>query len=154
MSPYDNLPVTEHRRWSSLVPSFLYLFLSVISRLLSTTSKVSPCPTLSVVPPPIRAVLKLRSAFLICILNVINLTRLVLSCQKWTDLANAARGAGFGSIRIEGFDCNALTLASSAAASAGLQVMAGIYFDVGKLVFLVRTITERFRRGYVGNCCC
>ena len=42
----------------------------------------------------------------------------------------------------------------SAAASAGLLVMAGIYFDVGKLVFLVRTITERFRRGYVGNCCC
>ena len=116
----------------------------MISQLLSTTSEVPLCPTLSAVLLVIRAVLKLRSAFLTCFLNVIELTRLVSLCRKWTDLANAARGAGFGSIRIEGFDCNALTLASSAAASAGLQVMAGIFFDVGKLVFLVYIITEKF----------
>ncbi|KXN92844.1 putative family 17 glucosidase SCW4 [Leucoagaricus sp. SymC.cos] len=47
---------------------------------------------------------------------------------QWNDLANAARNSGFRSIRILGFDCNALPMASSAAASAGLTVLAGIYF--------------------------
>lgn len=48
---------------------------------------------------------------------------------QWNDLANAAAGAGFKSIRIEGFDCDALNLASSAATSVGFRVMAGIFFD-------------------------
>ncbi|KXN80975.1 putative family 17 glucosidase SCW4 [Leucoagaricus sp. SymC.cos] len=48
---------------------------------------------------------------------------------QWNDLANAAGNSGFKSIRILGFDCNALLMASSAAASAGLTVLAGIYFD-------------------------
>ncbi|KAF9444749.1 glycoside hydrolase family 17 protein [Macrolepiota fuliginosa MF-IS2] len=48
---------------------------------------------------------------------------------QWNDLAKSAKSAGFKSIRILGFDCNALNLASAAAASAGIQVLAGIYFD-------------------------
>jgi len=49
--------------------------------------------------------------------------------QQWNDLANNAKGSGFKAIRILGFDCDALNQASKAAASAGLQVLAGIYFD-------------------------
>ncbi|KAF9444750.1 glycoside hydrolase family 17 protein [Macrolepiota fuliginosa MF-IS2] len=48
---------------------------------------------------------------------------------QWNDLANSAKGSGFNSIRILGFDCDALNLASTAAASAGMQVLAGIFFD-------------------------
>ncbi|KDQ08100.1 glycoside hydrolase family 17 protein [Botryobasidium botryosum FD-172 SS1] len=48
---------------------------------------------------------------------------------QWNTLVHDAKNAGFSSIRIEGFDCNALDLASSAAASVGLQVMAGIYVN-------------------------
>ncbi|KAJ3573772.1 hypothetical protein NP233_g2218 [Leucocoprinus birnbaumii] len=48
---------------------------------------------------------------------------------QWNTLASDAKNSGFKSIRIEGFDCNALTMASSAAAAQGLTVMAGIYFD-------------------------
>ncbi|KDQ08099.1 glycoside hydrolase family 17 protein [Botryobasidium botryosum FD-172 SS1] len=51
------------------------------------------------------------------------------SQAQWNTLANDARNTGFTSIRIEGFDCNALDMASSAAAAAGLQVMAGIYVN-------------------------
>ncbi len=51
--------------------------------------------------------------------------------QKWNDLANSAKGSGFKAIRILGFDCDALNQASRAAAAAGLQVLAGIFFDVG-----------------------
>uniref|UniRef100_A0A8H7XZQ5 glucan endo-1,3-beta-D-glucosidase n=1 Tax=Psilocybe cubensis TaxID=181762 RepID=A0A8H7XZQ5_PSICU len=49
------------------------------------------------------------------------------SQAQWNQLANDAKSQGFKIIRIIGFDCNALDLASSAAASAGLQIMAGIY---------------------------
>ncbi|PPQ83506.1 hypothetical protein CVT25_006996 [Psilocybe cyanescens] len=49
------------------------------------------------------------------------------SQDQWNQLANDAKGQGFRIIRIIGFDCNALDMASSAAAAAGLQVMAGIY---------------------------
>jgi exo-beta-1,3-glucanase (GH17 family) len=52
---------------------------------------------------------------------------------QWNDLANSAKGAGFKAVRILAFDCNALTLASSAATSAGLQVIVGIYFDVSSV---------------------
>jgi exo-beta-1,3-glucanase (GH17 family) len=49
---------------------------------------------------------------------------------QWNQVANDARGLGMRSIRILGFDCNALELASSAAAQAGIQLMAGIYISV------------------------
>ncbi|PFH47255.1 glycoside hydrolase family 17 protein [Amanita thiersii Skay4041] len=49
--------------------------------------------------------------------------------QQWNTFANDAKKNGFGAIRILGFDCNALDLASAAAKSAGLKVMAGIYID-------------------------
>ncbi|XP_006457881.1 hypothetical protein AGABI2DRAFT_190276 [Agaricus bisporus var. bisporus H97] len=48
---------------------------------------------------------------------------------QWNDLANTARNSGFKTIRILGFDCGALNMASSAAAAANLQVLAGIFFD-------------------------
>jgi len=50
--------------------------------------------------------------------------------SQWNQLANDAKGQGFGAIRITGFDCNALDLASSAAAAAGIQVLAGIFVTV------------------------
>ncbi|KAF9484304.1 glycoside hydrolase [Pholiota conissans] len=46
---------------------------------------------------------------------------------QWNQVASDAQAQGFGAIRIIGFDCNALDMASSAAASFGLKVMAGIY---------------------------
>jgi hypothetical protein len=55
-----------------------------------------------------------------------------LSRNQWNTLANDARNTGFGSIRITGFDCNALDMASSAAAAAGIKVLAGIYVAVGR----------------------
>ncbi|KAJ2921400.1 hypothetical protein H1R20_g15695, partial [Candolleomyces eurysporus] len=48
---------------------------------------------------------------------------------EWNSLASNARANGFQSIRIVGLDCNALDLASSAAAANGLTVMAGIWFS-------------------------
>ncbi|KAG6826196.1 hypothetical protein H0H92_000758 [Tricholoma furcatifolium] len=49
------------------------------------------------------------------------------TADQWNALATDAKNNGFESIHIEGFDCNALNLASAAAAAAGLQVLAGIY---------------------------
>ncbi|KAJ7585641.1 glycoside hydrolase superfamily [Mycena floridula] len=49
--------------------------------------------------------------------------------KQWNQVANDARGLGMTSIRILGFDCNALDLASAAAAQAGIKVMAGIYIS-------------------------
>lgn len=57
----------------------------------------------------------------------------VYTCRnqaKWNQLAADAQAVGMKSIRIVGFDCNALDLASSAAAQAGIQVLAGIYIPV------------------------
>ncbi|TEB25691.1 glycoside hydrolase [Coprinellus micaceus] len=51
------------------------------------------------------------------------------SQEEWNNLANTAKSNGFSSIRILGFDCNALDFASSAAAGAGISVLAGIYFS-------------------------
>lgn len=48
--------------------------------------------------------------------------------QQWNDLANTAKANGFRSIRIIGFDCNALDWASSAAKAAGLTILPGIYY--------------------------
>lgn len=49
---------------------------------------------------------------------------------QWNDVAKYAKSNGFGSIRITGFDCDALERASSAAAANGVTVMAGIYITV------------------------
>ncbi|KAF8896645.1 glycoside hydrolase superfamily [Infundibulicybe gibba] len=49
--------------------------------------------------------------------------------NKWRTIANNARNNGFDSIRVPGFDCDALNLASAAAAAAGIQVMAGIWVE-------------------------
>lgn len=46
---------------------------------------------------------------------------------QWNALAMDAKNSGYPSIRIEGFNCNALDMASSAAAIAGITVLAGIY---------------------------
>ncbi|TEB25999.1 glycoside hydrolase [Coprinellus micaceus] len=48
---------------------------------------------------------------------------------EWNDLAHTAKSNGFSSIRVLGFDCNALEFASSAAAGAGINVLAGIFFS-------------------------
>ncbi|KAJ7441148.1 glycoside hydrolase superfamily [Mycena latifolia] len=48
---------------------------------------------------------------------------------QWNQVANDAKGLGMTSIRIIGFDCNALDLASTAAAAAGIKVLAGIYIS-------------------------
>ncbi|KAJ7117904.1 glycoside hydrolase superfamily [Mycena crocata] len=48
---------------------------------------------------------------------------------QWNAVANDARGLGMTSIRILGFDCNALELASAACAQAGIKLMAGIYIS-------------------------
>ncbi|KAF5316836.1 hypothetical protein D9619_006154 [Psilocybe cf. subviscida] len=53
--------------------------------------------------------------------------------DQWNTLANDAKSQGFGAIRIEGFECNALDMASSAAASVGIQVMAGISVQQGTI---------------------
>ncbi|KAF8957200.1 glycoside hydrolase superfamily [Flammula alnicola] len=49
---------------------------------------------------------------------------------QWNQLAKDAKSQGFAAIRILAFDCNALDLASSAAAAAGIKVLAGIYISV------------------------
>ncbi|KDR72816.1 hypothetical protein GALMADRAFT_142547 [Galerina marginata CBS 339.88] len=46
---------------------------------------------------------------------------------QWNQLASDAKGKGFNAVRILGFDCNSLDMASSAAAAAGIKVMAGIW---------------------------
>lgn len=49
---------------------------------------------------------------------------------QWNQVASDAQGQGFKAIRIIGFDCNALDMASSAASAVGIQVLAGIYVAV------------------------
>ncbi|KAG6902243.1 hypothetical protein C0995_002615 [Termitomyces sp. Mi166 len=48
----------------------------------------------------------------------------------WNELAHVVKTSGFKSLRILGFDCDALDKASTAAAHAGLTVLAGIYIPV------------------------
>lgn len=55
---------------------------------------------------------------------------------------------GFPTIRITGFDCDALERASVAAANHGLQVLAGIYVQVLSSYFLK---TSLVRDGYHGR---
>jgi len=66
-------------------------------------------------------------------------------------LANDAKSQGFGAIRIVGFDCNALDLASSAAAAAGIQVMAGIYVSVSIVAFDTRAFLDANLRALQGS---
>ncbi|KAF9048857.1 glycoside hydrolase superfamily, partial [Panaeolus papilionaceus] len=51
------------------------------------------------------------------------------SQAQWNTMANDLKNNGFKSLRLVGFDCNALELASNAAASAGLTILAGIYYE-------------------------
>lgn len=50
--------------------------------------------------------------------------------SQWNKLAQTAKENGFKSIRIVGFDCEALDRASKAATSVGIQVLAGIFITV------------------------
>ena len=47
-------------------------------------------------------------------------------------MATDAKNAGFDSIRILSFDCDALERASSAAQKAGIKILAGIWINVRK----------------------
>ncbi|KAF8071608.1 glycoside hydrolase superfamily [Lyophyllum atratum] len=69
---------------------------------------------------------------------------------QWNTVANDAKNTGFKSIRITGFDCNALDLASSAAAAAGIQVMAGIYITgtVASSLTQINNDVQTFRNAY------
>ncbi|KAF5315848.1 hypothetical protein D9611_005021 [Ephemerocybe angulata] len=68
----------------------------------------------------------------------------------WNSLASTARSNGFSSIRVVGFDCNALDLASSAAAANGLTVLAGIYFGgtVAQDMVNINNDVQTFRAAY------
>ncbi|KIJ31874.1 glycoside hydrolase family 17 protein [Sphaerobolus stellatus SS14] len=52
---------------------------------------------------------------------------------QWNQLAKDSKAAGFKTIRIEGFECNALEMVSTAAAANNLQVLAGIYASKGTI---------------------
>jgi len=69
---------------------------------------------------------------------------------QWNTLANDAKNAGFHAIRVTGFDCNALDLASSAAASTGLQVLAGIFVSgtIASGLTQINNDVQTFRAAY------
>ncbi|KNZ81962.1 putative family 17 glucosidase SCW4 [Termitomyces sp. J132] len=52
---------------------------------------------------------------------------------QWNELAHVVKNSGFRSLRIIGFDCDALNMASTAAEQAGLTILAGIYIPVADL---------------------
>jgi len=64
------------------------------------------------------------------LLYFIFLTFALTRIRQWNWIASNAKDQGFPSIRLTGFDCNALDLASRAAAQYGLTVLAGIYINV------------------------
>ncbi|KAF9566944.1 glycoside hydrolase [Agrocybe pediades] len=68
----------------------------------------------------------------------------------WNNLASTAKDSGFKAIRILGFDCNALDLASDAAARNGLQVLAGIYISgsVASAMTQINNEVQLFRQAY------
>ncbi|KAG6905208.1 hypothetical protein DXG01_004171 [Tephrocybe rancida] len=73
------------------------------------------------------------------------------TASQWNALASDAKNSGFKSIRIIGFDCNALDLASSAAAAAGIQILAGIYASGGTIAASITQINndlQTFRAAY------
>ncbi|KAF8957212.1 glycoside hydrolase superfamily [Flammula alnicola] len=69
---------------------------------------------------------------------------------QWNQLATDAKSQGFGAIRILAFDCNALDLASSAAAAAGIKVLAGIYISgtVAAGATQINNDVQTFRAAY------
>ncbi|KAF5327715.1 hypothetical protein D9619_004676 [Psilocybe cf. subviscida] len=69
---------------------------------------------------------------------------------QWNTVANDAKSQGFGAIRIIGFDCNALDMASSAAAAAGIKVMAGIYVQgtIAQGLTGINNDVQTFRAAY------
>ncbi|KAF9007511.1 glycoside hydrolase superfamily [Cyathus striatus] len=69
---------------------------------------------------------------------------------QWNTLAQDAKNQGFGSIRILGFDCNALDLASSAAAAVGIKVLAGIYVSgtIAQGLTQINNDVQTFRTAY------
>ncbi|KAJ7019483.1 glycoside hydrolase superfamily [Mycena alexandri] len=74
----------------------------------------------------------------------------VYTCRtqaQWNQVANDAKGLGMVAIRIVGFDCNALDLASSAAAQAGISVLAGLYISgtVAQGINGINTDVQNFR---------
>ncbi|KAG5726751.1 putative family 17 glucosidase SCW11 [Termitomyces sp. T112] len=73
------------------------------------------------------------------------------TADQWNAFASNAKNSGFKSIRITGFDCNALDLASSAAAAVGIQVLAGIYASGGTIAASLTQINndvQTFRTAY------
>ncbi|KAF5379714.1 hypothetical protein D9615_005715 [Tricholomella constricta] len=69
---------------------------------------------------------------------------------QWNTLANNAKNAGFKSIRVTGFDCDALERSSAAAAAAGIQVMAGIYVagSIASAITQINNEVQLFRTAY------
>lgn len=70
---------------------------------------------------------------------------------QWDQIASDARNNGLGAIRLVGFDCNALNMASSAAATNGIKVMAGIYANGGTIANSITQINndvQTFRTAY------
>ncbi|KAF8886060.1 glycoside hydrolase superfamily [Gymnopilus junonius] len=75
---------------------------------------------------------------------------LKVTLLQWNQVANDVKEQGFTAIRIEGFDCKALDMASSAAAAAGLQVLAGIwvYGTIANSVVQINNDIQTFRAAY------
>ncbi|KAF8167563.1 glycoside hydrolase superfamily [Crassisporium funariophilum] len=69
---------------------------------------------------------------------------------QWNTIAANAQSNGFKSIRISGFDCDALHRASRAAAAVGIQVLAGIYIPgtVAASIAQINNEVQVFRSAY------
>ncbi|RDB29137.1 Cell surface mannoprotein MP65 [Hypsizygus marmoreus] len=69
---------------------------------------------------------------------------------QWNTVANNAKTHGFGAIRITGFDCDALNRASSAAATYGVKVLAGIWIQgtVAQSMASINSDVQAFRAAY------
>ncbi|KAG5644644.1 hypothetical protein DXG03_008026 [Asterophora parasitica] len=72
------------------------------------------------------------------------------SQAQWNTLAKDAKNSGFKSIRVTGFDCDALARASSAAAANGLKVLAGIYVSgsIAGAINQINNEVQLFRSAY------
>ena len=70
-----------------------------------------------------------------------------LRILQWNTIANDAQSYGFKSIRLTGFDCGALDLASFSAASHGLTILAGLYYSVTSLLLHLSWSTDSCDRG-------
>ncbi|KAF9566943.1 glycoside hydrolase [Agrocybe pediades] len=72
------------------------------------------------------------------------------SQADWNNIASTAKNNGFKSLRIIGFDCNALDMASSAAAANGLQILAGIFVQgsIADGITQINNDVQTFRAAY------